>query len=120
MPTSPLGRCRSNPGGAMRFASVVLFSLLAAFCLWSQATQVAQIAGTVQDSSGAAIPGAEITITNADTGISRTVQSGPEGAYLVSNLPAGPYQLRASKQGFAAYVQSGIVLQVNTNPQINV
>src|SRR6266852_3129789 len=98
MAMSPLDRCKSNPRVAMRLASVVLSSLSAAFCLWGQATQVAQIAGTVQDSSGAAIPGAEITVTNTDTGISRTVQSGPEGAYLVSNLPAGPYQLRASKQ----------------------
>ena len=88
--------------------------------LWAQATQVAQIAGSVQDLTGAAIPGAQLAITNTDTGIVRTATSGPDGAYIITNLPPGSYRLQASKQGFAGYVQSGIVLQVNTNPEINV
>ena len=92
----------------------------AALALQGQGTSVAQISGTVQDSTGLAIPSAQVTITNTDTGAVRTVQSGPDGSYILSNLPVGPYRLQVTKDGFSAYVQSGIVLQVNTNPEINV
>src|SRR5205823_12627296 len=85
-----------------------------------QTTQVARIAGTVQDATGIAMPDTGISAINTDTGIVRKVKGAPDGAYTISNRPAGPYQLRATRQGFAVYVQSGIVLEVNTNPQINV
>jgi len=104
----------------MRIVLIVFAIILSALSLPGQTTQVAQIAGTVQDATGAAIPDTDITITNTDTGIARTAKTGSDGTYTVSNLPSGPYRLRATKQGFTAYVQSGIVLQVNTNPQINV
>jgi hypothetical protein len=99
-----------------------LLSLLAvgAAMLWGQATQVSQIAGVVQDATGAAVPSAQVTITNTDTGISRAVASEIDGTYTIPSLPPGPYRLEASKQGFASYTQSGIVLQVNTNPHINI
>jgi hypothetical protein len=88
--------------------------------LWGQTSQVSQISGTVQDATGASIPDTDLTVTNTNTGIARTVRSGRDGAYIISNLPPGPYALRASKQGFAPYVQTGIVLEVNSNPQINI
>ena len=87
---------------------------------WGQATQVSQIRGVVQDATGAAIPGAEIAVTNIDTGVIRNATSGPDGGYIVPSLPPAAYRLQASKTGFAAYVQNGIVLQVGVNPQINV
>jgi len=100
---------------------LTLFVIFAsALNLCGQATQVAQIGGTVQDASGAAVPGTQITVTNANTGIARTVTSAGDGGFIVSNLPAGQYRLQATKEGFSAYVQSGIVLEVNTNPQIKV
>src|SRR5690349_9825898 len=100
----------------LRFA----VALILGGCLWAQTTQVSQISGTVQDPTGASIADAELTITNGNTGLARTVRSGRDGAYLVSNLPPGPYTLRGSKEGFSPYVQSGTVLEVNTNPQINI
>src|SRR5262249_42901710 len=101
-------------------ASRVAVALVLGGCLWGQTSQVSQISGTVQDSTGASIPDAEVAITNANTGLARTVRSGRNGEYVVANLPAGPYSLRGSKEGFAPYVQTGIVLDVNTNPQINI
>jgi hypothetical protein len=44
---------------------------------------------------------------------SRTVTTDADGGYTFPNLPVGPYQLQVRKQGFSAYVQTGIVLQVN-------
>src|SRR3989442_5232307 len=85
---------------------------------WGQAT--AQIHGTVQDSTGAAVPGAEIKATQTETGVVRTATSGADGGYVLTNLPIGPYQLEVSKEGFTKAVQSGIVLQVNSDPAIDV
>jgi hypothetical protein len=55
-----------------------------------------------------------------DTGAMRTTVTGPDGAYLFPSLVIGPYRLEVSKEGFAGYAQRGIVLNVNTNPAINV
>jgi hypothetical protein len=101
------------------FVVVVAF-LAGGLSLWAQATQVSQIGGTVQDSSGFAIPGAQVAITNTDTGIARKAESNADGTYIVPKLPPGPYRLEVTKSGFSSFVQSGIVLQVDTNPQINV
>jgi len=72
----------------------------------------------VQDASGAAVPGAEIKITQSNTGATRTVTSGADGSYVIPSLPVGPYLLEVTKAGFANYKQTGIVLQVATNPTI--
>ena len=50
----------------------------------------------------------------------RTVFSGADGTYSLPNLPVGPYQLKVVLQGFNTYVRDGIVLQVGSNPEINV
>jgi hypothetical protein len=86
--------------------------------MWAQST--AQIHGSVQDSSGAAVPSAEIKATQTDTGFTRTVTSGADGGYVLTNLPIGPYRLEISKGGFSTAVQTGIVLQVNTDPLVDV
>src|SRR6266478_50800 len=80
----------------------------------------AQISGTVKDSTGAVLPGAEVTATQTETGIARNTVSNETGAYALPNLPLGPYKLEASLPGFRTFVQTGIVLQVNSNPVVNV
>jgi hypothetical protein len=59
-------------------------------------------------------------MTNTDTDAVRTVNTGSEGEYVFTNLPIGPYKLQATKGGFSTYNQTGIVLQVGTNPQISI
>jgi hypothetical protein len=94
------------------------------FCLigccaavWAQST--AQINGTVRDASGLAVPGAEIKATQTATGLIRTTMSGADGDWTLTNLPIGPYMVEIGKEGFSKYVQSGIVLQVDSNPVID-
>ena len=65
------------------------------------------------------MPAAEVKVTQTDTGLVRATQTGADGSYVLPNLPVGPYKLEVSKEGFAAFVQSGIVLQVSSNPTIN-
>ncbi len=85
---------------------------------WAQAT--AQLNGRVADESGAVLPGVTVTVTQTDTGFTRTVVTEGDGAYVMPNLPTGPYRLEVSLQGFRTYVQTGIVLQVGATPTINV
>src|SRR5438093_3719041 len=86
----------------------------------AQAGATAQISGTVKDSSGGILPGADVTATQTDTGFKRTVITDGTGGYTLTNLPIGPYKLDVNLQGFKAYSRTGIVLQVNSSPTINV
>src|SRR5499426_287442 len=94
-----------------------LLVVFASVSLWAQAT--AQISGTVKDQSGAVLPGVEVTATQTDTGIARTTVTNETGSYVLSNLPTGPYRVEAALAGFRTFVQTGVQLQVNTNPVIN-
>src|SRR5881396_1204718 len=99
--------------------AVLVISLFAATGnLWAQAT--AQISGTARDQSGAVLPGVEIRATQGGTGVARTTVTNETGSYVLPNLSIGPYKLEASLPGFRTYAQTGIVLQVDSNPAINV
>src|SRR5437773_8112909 len=97
--------------------TALLLSFLVCASVWAQAT--AQISGTVKDQSGAVLPGVEVTATQTETGIVRTAVTNETGSYVLSNLALGPYRVEAGLPGFRTYAQTGIVLQVNSNPTIN-
>jgi hypothetical protein len=98
---------------------IVAAALAVGSTVWAQAT-TAQISGTVKDPSGAVLPGVEITATQTATGGKRSVVSNETGNYVLASLPLGPYVLEASLPGFKSYVQTGIVLQVDDSPIVNV
>ena len=100
------------------FVYCTLIVLFAGVSAWAQAT--AQLSGTVRDDSGGVLPGVTVTVTQTDTGAVRTAVTNETGTYVLSNLPLGPYRLEAMLQGFRAYAQTGIVLQVGASPVINV
>ena len=91
--------------------------LLSGAPLSAQAT--AQLNGIVRDASGAVLPGVTVTVTQTDTGFTRTTVTDGSGAYVMPNLPTGPYRLEVSLQGFRSFAQVGIVLQVVAAPTIN-
>src|ERR1044071_9345797 len=97
----------------------VLILLLATTIALSQLS-TAQLSGRVTDESGAVLPGVTVTATQTATGFVRSDVTDGSGAYILSNLPTGPYRLEASLQGFRTYVQTGIVLQVAGSPVVNV
>src|SRR5258706_6550262 len=97
--------------------NVFLVLSLGCSLVWGQAT--AQISGTVKDQSGAVLPGVEITATQTETGIARTTVSNETGSYVLPSLPLGPYRLEAALPGFRTFIQTGIVLQVNSSPVVN-
>src|SRR5262245_333063 len=104
----------------------IVFSLTCAallcslMCSTAYAQATAQISGAAKDQSGAVLPGVEVTVTQTETGISRMAVTNETGGYILSNLPLGPYRLEATLPGFRTYVQTGIVLQVNSSPVLNV
>src|SRR5688572_8022590 len=59
-----------------------------------------RVAGVVRDSSGAAVPGANITVTNDQTGASHPAVSGPDGSFSVTGLAPGDYTLEVQLRGF--------------------
>src|SRR5437762_13914252 len=68
------------------------------------------IVGNVTDSSGAVVPGAQITVKNEGTGIEVRTTTGAGGTYTVPDLLAGVYEVSAAKEGFKTYRVSGIRL----------
>src|SRR5882724_10067547 len=85
---------------------------------WAQST--ATISGSVKDTTGAVLPGVEVKVMQTETSVSRTTVTNETGSYVLPNLPLGPYRLEAALPGFRTVVRTGIVLQVNSNPTINV
>src|SRR5438552_8090879 len=83
------------------------------------AQSTAQISGAIKDQTGAVLPGVEVTMTQAETGFKRTAVTDETGSYVLPNLPVGPYRFEAALPGFRTYIQTGITLQVNSNPIIN-
>jgi hypothetical protein len=73
----------------------------------------AAIRGSVTDPSGAVLPGATVTALNADTGVARTVTTNSKGAFELSSLPIGLYNVTITKDGFKAFKSTGILLVVN-------
>jgi outer membrane receptor protein involved in Fe transport len=105
------------PSYLRNFSVVGLTLFLMTGAAWAQAT--AELAGRVTDESGAVLPGVTVTVTQTDTGFTRTVATEGTGAWNMPNLPTGPYRLEVSLPGFRTYVQTGIVLQVGATPTIN-
>src|SRR6188472_4130984 len=92
-------RYRSRP--VARLLTVVI--LLATSYPWvvtGRAQTQGGITGTVTDSSGAAIPGATVTVTNTATGGTRNTTTNAEGLYTFPSLPPGTYELKVELQGF--------------------
>jgi hypothetical protein len=97
--------------GSWLFASALL-ALFAPPTLYAQGL-TGQMAGSVVDSSGAAIPGATVNVRNTATQVSREVLTDSEGAFVITELLAGTYEVTVSLTGFKTYVQTGVALSAN-------
>ncbi|MGA7575565.1 MAG: carboxypeptidase-like regulatory domain-containing protein, partial [Terriglobales bacterium] len=94
-------------------------------CLLMLGTAMAQsdrgtIAGTVQDSSGAAVAGAAITIKGADTGSVYQAVSSGNGSYRVNDVAIGRYDLTIEAKGFKTSLQKGVLIEINSVAALNI
>ncbi len=98
---------------------VLLLAALSLSLLFSQTT-TSRIRGVVTDSSGALVPGAEVTMLHEPTGLKRVVMSNASGQYGFEAVPLGPYTITVAMQGFKKYSSSGNDLQVGEPLTIDV
>ena len=102
----------------------LLFSSLLVILLWATTAfaqyTTARLSGTVQDNTGAAVPGATVSVEQAGTGYKQVVKSGGDGEYLFPSLPIGTYQLTVESAGFSTYIQKGIGLAVGQAASLKV
>ncbi|HJX00037.1 MAG TPA: carboxypeptidase regulatory-like domain-containing protein, partial [Terriglobales bacterium] len=90
----------------MRHTITTLLGMLLFGCaLLSGQVQTGNITGTVRDASGAVVPSATVTALNLGTQARRTVQSGPAGAYTITGLQPGRYELTITSGNFAPFKQ---------------
>jgi len=78
------------------------------------------VSGTVQDSSGAVIPGVNIALSSAETGALRKVSSSANGDFVLTALRPGNYDLKVEKAGFQTYEQKGIIVTANQRVALGV
>ncbi len=109
-PDVPNGKRSTKNGWLMRTcaASCALFIVLMGLSanVFGQQGQ-ANISGTVEDNSGALLAGANITLTNKDTGVVTKTTSTDAGRYTFLYMPVGTYNVQAAKEGLQDSSQDG-------------
>jgi len=84
------------------------------------AQDTASVTGTVTDPSGAAVPNAQVSVVNAEKGVTRTATTNGSGDYLFAALPIGSYNLIVAGQGFKKYEAKGVILRVGQKARADV
>src|SRR6185503_19037155 len=94
--------------------SSVLPALMFVLCMSAPGvlaqTVTGRISGTVMDASGGVVPGVNVTVTNTETKLVRTVMSDPNGFYVATNLPVGDYSVSVEHKGFKRSTKTGYTL----------
>lgn len=98
----------------------VVFAIF--FCIPSgiYAQGLGSISGVVTDSSGAAVPGASVVLTQTKTGAAFTTQSHADGLYVFPSVSPAEYRIDIVEKGFEKYSRTGIVLQADQSLTVNV
>jgi hypothetical protein len=86
----------------------------------ASAQSTATLSGTVKDSTGAVLPGAQVVLHSVATGSDRSAASDSAGSYVMPSLQPGEYVLSAFLTGFSPYTLKGVLLQVDQSIQINI
>ncbi|HKE24557.1 MAG TPA: carboxypeptidase-like regulatory domain-containing protein [Bryobacteraceae bacterium] len=104
----------------MRTSTLRTYLLVLVFAMlcFGQASD-GNLVGTVTDASGAAVPGAAVTIRNVGTGLEMTTKTTDAGEYRFNNLPVGAYDLSANAPGFSAAKLGGLNIELNKTATAN-
>ena len=98
--------------------AVLMLALTIPAMIFAQANSSA-LSGVVRDPSSAVITGAEIVVSNMDTGLTRTASSNASGVYRVGELNPGSYQITATMPGFSRETRKDITLLVGQELSVN-
>lgn len=96
----------------LRVMGIFLAGLIIAASAQAWAQVGGNLSGTVMDTSKSVIPGATVTVTNAETGISRETVTNAQGRFVVSALPPARYDVSGSLTGFKTTVRQGVSVNV--------
>ena len=86
---------------------------------YARAQATAAVSGTVEDSSGAPVSGASVSVKSLETGATRLVATDKAGNFTVTSVPLGEQEIKAEKNGFKAAIRSGIDLAVGQDAVVN-
>jgi hypothetical protein len=107
-----------KPATARFILSTLLLLLALPFAALAQ--DAGAITGTVRDSSGAVVPGAEVKLTSPAIGITRISTTNGDGEYLAAALPPGVYDMSVTAQGFKVFQAKKIIVQVAQKARVDV
>src|SRR5579863_7623780 len=110
---------RVNMATPARYRLLLLSLVLLLTSLAGHAQANSTITGTVFDKNGAAVPGAEVTLTQQQTGFVSKAVSNDSGNFTFNGLNVGTYDLKATAKGFNAYVEKGIVVNVSQTTRVD-
>jgi hypothetical protein len=105
-------------GGGNNFKGVIMKSrvlwlgVFLSLSLAALAQDTASITGNVTDPSGAALAGAQVTLSSPERGINRSTQTNESGGYLFGAVPGGSYDLTVTSPGFKKYQAKSVKLEV--------
>src|SRR5437588_2460600 len=99
--------------------AALMVLVLATPSLFGQGETTGSISGIVQDSSGAAMPNAKVTLTNNGTGQAQSKLTDSGGNYDFTALNLGSYTLTVEAAGFRKFVQENITIHVNDRLRID-
>ncbi|MGD0500713.1 MAG: TonB-dependent receptor [Bryobacteraceae bacterium] len=102
----------------LRISIFVVLALFLAAALFGQEYRGA-ITGRALDPSGAAVPGAHVTVTNIETNVHITSDSNADGLYTMPYLQPGMYTLRAEHAGFKVFERTPIEIRINATVQVD-
>src|SRR5277367_3701284 len=100
--------------GWIRREGILVAALILIVCSQLFAGVTASISGTVKDASGASIAGATVTATNTATAITQSQTTNSQGYYSFQSLPLGRYTIDVQEKGFKSYLQTDLILDVNS------
>src|SRR3954468_16379173 len=98
--------------------AIAIIALVASPVAFAQSFR-GSIEGTVTDSSGGVVPGAEVKVTGTDTGLVRTATTNDLGAYSLTELPGGMYSVAVTKTGYKGANLKGVQVTVGTSQRVD-
>lgn len=113
------GGNRVEPGWVARYLSVfVLWAVTVSLTLFGQTGTDASFIGTVLDGTGASVPGAEISVKQLNTGLTKSATSDDAGNFTIAALPIGPYSVAVRAKGFKRWEIARVELTVGDRSRL--
>ena len=116
-------RCRLFPKhrfqGFFTFPVVLSFLILAATKQGNAQLLYGSIVGTVTDNGGSVLPGATVKVKQTQTGETRSAVTNDSGAYIISTVPSGTYDVSVSKSGFKLFDAANVAVLINTTVRVD-